>query len=60
MFTQGEATLHSTPTVFYDIFRVQHGKLDEHWEVVFATRQHFATTTGSSGSREHKQEARPP
>jgi predicted SnoaL-like aldol condensation-catalyzing enzyme len=39
VFTQGEGTLQNRPTVFYDLFRVQHGKLAEHWDVVFATPQ---------------------
>jgi predicted SnoaL-like aldol condensation-catalyzing enzyme len=38
-FTQGEGTLQNRPTLFYDLFRVQHGKLAEHWDVVFAKPQ---------------------
>jgi predicted SnoaL-like aldol condensation-catalyzing enzyme len=36
VFTQGEGTLGGVPTAFYDIFRVENGKLAEHWDVVFA------------------------
>jgi predicted SnoaL-like aldol condensation-catalyzing enzyme len=36
VFTQGEGTLHGSPAIFYDLFRVQDGKLAEHWDVVFA------------------------
>jgi predicted SnoaL-like aldol condensation-catalyzing enzyme len=35
VFTQGEGQLHGKPTAFYDIFRVERGKLAEHWDVVF-------------------------
>jgi predicted SnoaL-like aldol condensation-catalyzing enzyme/uncharacterized protein YndB with AHSA1/START domain len=36
VFTYGEGTLHGNPTVFCDLFRVQDGKLAEHWDVVCA------------------------
>jgi predicted SnoaL-like aldol condensation-catalyzing enzyme len=36
VFTQGEGTLRDAPTAFYDLFRVDNGKLAEHWDVVFA------------------------
>jgi predicted SnoaL-like aldol condensation-catalyzing enzyme len=36
VFTQGEGTLHGVPTTFFDIFRVEDGKLAEHWDVVCA------------------------
>jgi predicted SnoaL-like aldol condensation-catalyzing enzyme len=35
VFTQAEGTLHNEPTAFYDLFRVEDGKLAEHWDVVF-------------------------
>jgi predicted SnoaL-like aldol condensation-catalyzing enzyme len=35
VFTQGEGLLHGEPTAFYDLFRVENGKLAEHWDVVF-------------------------
>jgi predicted SnoaL-like aldol condensation-catalyzing enzyme len=35
VFTQAEGTLHDKPTAFYDLFRVENGKLAEHWDVVF-------------------------
>ncbi|MDX6392197.1 MAG: hypothetical protein QOJ73_3260 [Streptosporangiaceae bacterium] len=35
VFTQAEGTLHNKPTAFYDLFRVEDGKLAEHWDVVF-------------------------
>lgn len=35
VFTQGEGVLHERPTVFYDIFRVEQGRLAEHWDVVY-------------------------
>ncbi len=36
VFTQGEGILRGVPTAFYDLFRVEDGKLAEHWDVVFA------------------------
>jgi predicted SnoaL-like aldol condensation-catalyzing enzyme len=35
VFTQGEGFLHGKPTAFYDLFRVEDGRLVEHWDVVF-------------------------
>jgi predicted SnoaL-like aldol condensation-catalyzing enzyme len=35
VFTQSEGVLHGRPTVFYDIFRVERGRLAEHWDVVY-------------------------
>jgi predicted SnoaL-like aldol condensation-catalyzing enzyme len=35
VFTQGEGVLHEQPTAFYDIFRVEQGRLAEHWDVVY-------------------------
>jgi predicted SnoaL-like aldol condensation-catalyzing enzyme len=35
VFTQGEGVLDERPTVFYDIFRVEQGRLAEHWDVVY-------------------------
>lgn len=35
VFVQSEGTFGPTPTAFYDLFRVQEGKLAEHWDVVF-------------------------
>ena len=35
VFTQGEGVLHKQPTVFYDIFRVEQGRLAEPWDVVY-------------------------
>ena len=36
VFTHGEGISHGNPTVFCDLFRVQDGKLAEHWDVVCA------------------------
>jgi predicted SnoaL-like aldol condensation-catalyzing enzyme len=37
VFTQSEGSLDSAPTAFYDLFRVEHDRLAEHWDVVFPT-----------------------
>jgi predicted SnoaL-like aldol condensation-catalyzing enzyme len=36
VFTQGEGTLAGRASAFYDLFRVERGKLVEHWDVVYA------------------------
>jgi predicted SnoaL-like aldol condensation-catalyzing enzyme len=46
VFTQAEGTLHGNPTIFYDLFRVQNGKLAEHWDVVFARPQQLRHDNG--------------
>lgn len=35
VFVQAEGTLGTQPTAFYDLFRVEDGKVAEHWDVVF-------------------------
>ena len=34
VFTASEGTFGGTPTAFYDLFRVESGKIIEHWDVV--------------------------
>lgn len=34
VLTVTEGSLSGTPTSFYDLFRVEHGKIAEHWDVV--------------------------
>ena len=34
VFTASEGTLGGTPTAFYDLFRVDDGKIVEHWDVI--------------------------
>ena len=34
VFTASEGTLGGTPTAFYDLFRVEDGKIVEHWDVI--------------------------
>ena len=34
VFTASDGTLGSTPTAFFDLFRVGSGKIVEHWDVV--------------------------
>lgn len=36
VLTQSEGTINGAPTAFYDLFRVEDGKLAEHWDVVQA------------------------
>jgi predicted SnoaL-like aldol condensation-catalyzing enzyme len=35
VFTQSEGILQGSPAAFYDLFRVEKGKLAEHWDIVF-------------------------
>jgi predicted SnoaL-like aldol condensation-catalyzing enzyme len=34
VFTQSEGKLGGKPTAYYDLFRVENGKIVEHWDVV--------------------------
>ncbi|MDH7809474.1 MULTISPECIES: nuclear transport factor 2 family protein [unclassified Rhizobium] len=36
VLTMSEGTLAEKPTAFYDLFRVEHGKIAEHWDVIEA------------------------
>jgi predicted SnoaL-like aldol condensation-catalyzing enzyme len=46
VFTQGEGVLHEQPTVFYDIFRVEHRRLAEHWDVVYTEPERLPHNNG--------------
>jgi predicted SnoaL-like aldol condensation-catalyzing enzyme len=46
VFTQGEGTLHDQPSAFYDLFRVDDGRLAEHWDVVFTQPATLRHTNG--------------
>jgi predicted SnoaL-like aldol condensation-catalyzing enzyme len=48
VFTQGEGLLHGEPTAFYDLFRVENGKLAEHWDVVFPQSTELRHANGLS------------
>jgi predicted SnoaL-like aldol condensation-catalyzing enzyme len=48
VFTQGEGLLHGEPTAFYDLFRVENGKLAEHWDVVFPQSEELRHANGLS------------
>lgn len=41
-----EGTFGGKPTVFYDLFRVQDGRIAEHWDVVFAKPESLPHTNG--------------
>lgn len=43
---QSEGTLGGVPTVFYDLFRVENGKIAEHWDVVFPVPESLPHSNG--------------
>jgi len=46
VFTASEGTLGDTPTAFFDLFRVENGKIVEHWDVVDAIPDQMAHDNG--------------
>lgn len=46
VFTASEGTLGGTPTAFYDLFRVQDGKIVEHWDVIADIPSEMAHNNG--------------
>ena len=46
VFTASEGALAGQPTAFYDLFRVEGGKIVEHWDVISAIPQEMAHDNG--------------
>lgn len=46
VFTASEGTLGDEPTAFYDLFRVEDGKIVEHWDVVASIPEEMAHDNG--------------
>lgn len=46
VFTAAEGTFGGQPTAFFDLFRVEAGKIVEHWDVVAAIPDEFAHENG--------------
>ena len=46
VFTASEGSLAGKPTAFYDLFRVQDGKIVEHWDVISAIPDEMAHENG--------------
>ncbi|MGB7286580.1 MAG: nuclear transport factor 2 family protein [Salaquimonas sp.] len=46
VFTQSEGIYDGNPTAFYDIWRVENGKIAEHWDVVQEVPDEFAHDNG--------------
>lgn len=45
-FTASEGTLGDTPTAFFDLFRVESGRIVEHWDVISAIPAEMAHNNG--------------
>lgn len=46
VFTMTEGSFGGTPTAFYDLFRVQDGKIAEHWDVISEIPENMAHENG--------------
>lgn len=46
VFTASEGQLGNTPTAFFDLFRVENGKIVEHWDTVSAIPAEMAHSNG--------------
>jgi len=46
VFAASEGKLGDTPTVFFDLFRVEAGKIVEHWDAVSAIPPDMAHSNG--------------
>ena len=46
VFTASEGKLGETPTAFFDLFRVDDGKIVEHWDVVSPIPEKMAHDNG--------------
>ncbi len=46
VFTGSEGTMGNTPTAYYDLFRVEDGKIVEHWDVISDIPEEMAHDNG--------------
>ncbi len=46
VLTMSEGTMGDTPTAFYDLFRIESGKIVEHWDVISAIPADMAHANG--------------
>lgn len=55
-----EGTFGDVPTAYYDLFRLEDGKIVEHWDVIQGSRPKWRTTTASSDPEHPGDGPRPP
>ncbi|MEI8146897.1 MAG: nuclear transport factor 2 family protein [Alphaproteobacteria bacterium] len=46
VFTASEGTLGATPTAFFDLFRIENGKIVEHWDTISSIPSQMPHTNG--------------